>query len=146
MLQDFNALLACGSKLTCLGSEARYGSDMIDSPYSYSPQWFSSPGRSSLSSSPYTVSSAGELISSLAPDYSSLEYGFSDPGSARSDTFSSNLPIGDMSGTPPQIIPAINRRGMPFNPRPHFGRSRSYPNGRLGKGNPMQWFYGANCV
>ncbi|CZR59834.1 uncharacterized protein PAC_09728 [Phialocephala subalpina] len=131
----FNAIVT-GSELTCICFEARYGMnsgiDMIDSPYSYSPQW-SSPGRSSLSSSPFTVSSAGELITSLAPDYSMTEYGFSDPGSARSDTLSPSLPMADMGSTPPQVTPAINRRAMPFNPRPHFGRSRSYPNGRLGQ-------------
>ncbi|KAE8448070.1 hypothetical protein EG329_009835 [Mollisiaceae sp. DMI_Dod_QoI] len=109
---------------------SRYGKDMIDSPYSYLPQW-SSPDTSLPPSSPFAVSNASELMSSLAPNHSTIEYDFSDLSSAGSDAFISTLGIADTTSTPPHLAPSASRRGMPFNQRPHLGRSRSSSNGRL---------------
>ncbi|KAG4419396.1 hypothetical protein IFR04_007447 [Cadophora malorum] len=124
--------VASSPELTPLSS--RYGMDIVEEahPLAYSSSWstqnIGGPG-SPYSSFPTT--SAGDLLSSFASDHSGLASGFSDPGSARSDTFNeADMAYNDLTSSPTAPAP-ISRRGAP-NSRPQFGRSRSYPHGRFG--------------
>lgn len=74
--------------------EASYDTDMIDPPFSCSPQWPLLLGRPSLSSPPYAASTTGELISSF--DCSTVDYGFF--GNTTSDILSPIIPTSHTSG------------------------------------------------
>ncbi|KAK0116906.1 hypothetical protein ONS96_012752 [Cadophora gregata f. sp. sojae] len=141
--------IASSPELTPLSS--RYGMDIVEEahPLAYSPSWstqnIGGPG------SPYTsfpTTSAGDLLSSFASDHSGLPSGFSDPGSARSETFNeADIAYKDLTSSP--TVPAsINRRGA-SNSRPQFGRSRSYPHGRFGmptNNAPLRMTGGVNGI
>ncbi|CAL3967577.1 unnamed protein product [Diplocarpon coronariae] len=114
--------------------QARYGTDGLEDqfPMRYSPGW-SSPSISVTgpggSLPTYPASSAGDLLSSFAPDHSGLPAEFSDLGSTRNDTFNSDSGVPNVTNAP--LIPVPVRRGG-FASRPEFARSRSYPHGGCG--------------
>lgn len=111
--------------------------DILEEPHplAYSTSW-STQGMGGPNSpySSFPTSSAGDLLSSFAPDHSGLASEFSDSGSAGSDTFNDvEIGFNDLTSSPTVPTP-MNRRGIP-NSRPQFGRSRSYPHGRFGTYN-----------
>ncbi|PVH84517.1 hypothetical protein DL98DRAFT_584592 [Cadophora sp. DSE1049] len=141
--------VASSPELTPLAS--RYGMDILEEahPMAYSPSWSTQNIRGSGSTySSFPTTSAGDLLSSFASDHSVLASGFSDPGSARSDTFNeAEIEFKDLTSSPTVPVP-INRRAAP-NSRPQFGRSRSYPHGRFGvptSNAPLRMASGVNGI
>lgn len=132
-----SASSASSPDLTPLSS--RYGMEVLgQSPtYQYTPQW-STQNTFSVSSgtySPYPTSSAGDLLSSLVPDYSGLNAGYSNPSTSSVETFNAGVSLADVTAPLPSIVSSnsARNRGPGYGSRPNFGRSRSYPNGRLGQ-------------
>ncbi|PBP19042.1 hypothetical protein BUE80_DR010101, partial [Diplocarpon rosae] len=126
--------VASSPELTPMSNQARYGMDGLEDryPMEYSPAW-SSPTNSvsgpdgSFQACP--TSSAGDLLSSFAPDHSGLPSEFSGPGSTRNDGFSADSGVSNVTSAP--FIPVPVRSGGSAS-RPEFVRSRSYPHGRFG--------------
>ncbi len=102
-------------------------------PYTYTPQWSTQNALTSLLS-PYPTSRAGDLLSSLIPDYSSPNTRYSSPSSSRKVTYSTSVSPAEIPNPLPSMVSTASSRprGSGYNPRPNVGRSRSYPNSRLG--------------
>jgi hypothetical protein len=101
--------------------------------YQYTPQW-STQNQLSGAFSPYPTSSAGDLLSTMVPDYSSINTRFSGPSTTRVETFAAAVTLAEGTSAVPSVVSlsAPRNRGLGYSSRPSFGRSRSYPNGRLG--------------
>jgi hypothetical protein len=104
--------------------------------YQYTPQW-NTQNTLSGGYSPYPTTSAGDLLSSLVPDYSNLNTRYPASSTSGVDSFNvSAIPTNVINPPAPTTSSSIPRnRSSSYNSRPNFGRSRSYPNGRLGMPN-----------
>ncbi|KAH7356771.1 hypothetical protein BKA65DRAFT_592326 [Rhexocercosporidium sp. MPI-PUGE-AT-0058] len=132
LLGRSDASVASSPEPTPLSS--RYGIDVLEEahPLAYSSSWNTqSIGGPDSPYSSFPISSAGDLLSSFAPDHSGLASGLSDPASARSNTLTkAEIEFKDLSSPPTAPVPLILRGSA--SSRPQCGRSRSYPNGTFG--------------